>query len=101
MKTPKSYQNPEMNPFLKLLRKFIDDLAIEALEAAYFPEEFGRELHGSAGTMTVTRPCGCTIRAEHMPDRQIWILTADYSKCKYTKRGDKRRIFCVGCLVIN
>jgi len=75
-----------MGFFLRLLRKFIDEAAIAALQAAYFPEDFGSELHGSAGTITTTRPCGCIIKAEHIPEKQIWVLTADYSKCKHRKR---------------
>lgn len=75
-----------MKRLFSFLRKFINEVAIEALQAAYFPEDFGRELQGSAGTITTTRPCGCTIKGEHIPEIQIWILTVDYSKCKYRKR---------------
>jgi len=36
-----------------------------------FPRHFGSQLEGSAGIVTQTRPCGCLLKAEHIPEKHL------------------------------
>ena len=73
-----------MRRLLKAIKRKMDEILVANILAA-FPEGFGHELKGTAGVITTTRPCGCFIKAEHIPEKCLWILTADYSKCKNRK----------------
>ena len=74
-----------MKQLLKAIKRRIDEILIANIIAA-FPKGFGQELRGTAGVITTTRPCGCVIKAEHIPEKCLWILTSDYSNCKHRKR---------------
>lgn len=56
-----------------------------------FPSRFGTQLDGSAGIITTIRPCGCVIKAEHIPEKALWIFTCDYSNCKNAKHYPKSK----------
>jgi len=46
-------------------------------------------IKGTAGIVTHQQPCGCILKAEHYPDKHLWIFQYDYSKCKRFKEAIK------------
>jgi len=76
-----------------IFNKF-DAVISEAISMAIiraFPHGFCTELAMSTGMRTLTKSCGCFLKAEHDPKRHIWVLTIDYSKCRGADFGAQRK----------
>jgi len=73
-----------MNILGLIFNKFdaVISLAIDMAILRSFPYGFCREIARTVGIRTLTKPCGCVLKAEHDLKRHVWVLTIDYSMCK-------------------
>lgn len=79
---------------LGLIFKKFDEAISAAIDTAIirsFPYGFCTELVRSTGIRTLTKPCGCVLKAEHDLKRHVWVLTIDYSNCKGADFGAQRK----------
>jgi len=84
IKSDDTTRRDDMNILGLIFNKF-DAVISDAIAMAIlrsFPAGFCKELIRSTGTRTITKSCGCFLKAEHDPERHRWILTVDYSKCR-------------------
>lgn len=72
-----------LSKFAGLILAWFDMAVTEAMAQVIlrsFPYGFASEISKSIGARTLTRPCGCVLRMEHVSPGK-WVLEVDYSNC--------------------